>query len=371
MNVSTASRPALIPGPRWRHGSRGGRPLVASGALAAPPGRVASRRPTTNLVVNPRFADALSGWFPEDGRGDLSLAAAATPVGDAFAVLDANGDPFAGALTLHNASVGVTYSARALVSAPVPLADAGVRLWNATDGGLEVTGLAVDSEWRWIFVEGHEVTAAEQMRLTVYPSFGGTSGVIHVAAVQLEASPTASAYLDGDLGEGYSWSVTAHASASSREATRIRAGWCEVDTVQGSLGVTVWPDWPGSVDEEHVVLEASRGEASLRLWHEAGEWRFRLQRGGVASTVAVASTHAREAPVFLAARWTGRGVELSVDGVTAAAERAGGFASGVMLVEVGRSADDASGWLDGLLGTVRFASGRVSDETLAAWRYAA
>ncbi len=191
-----------------------------------------------------------------------------------------------------------------------------------------------------------------------------------VDAVQVEQGTYPTSYLDGSLGEGYAWTGTPHASASTRAAGRLQVEGAWLDARQGGVAAYLRPAWGAADGGTHVVFERAGGDGRLRLAFEAGTWRLTSTRGAVTSSVDVAASHAWDTDVVVAAGWTPRLLLLQVDGVRAMATRSGGWPDldDARRLDIGRRQDVESGWFDGAIGPLTVFDGPLSPRAVEVLR---
>ena len=179
-----------------------------------------------------------------------------------------------------------------------------------------------------------------------------------VDGVQLEARGYASSTLDGSLGSGYAWTGTAHASTSTRAASRVRAPSWALDARRGAAAVWARPAWgsggaPAAPRPLRVAPSANE-VLELRFDDGTGRWRFDSTHGGATDSVssAVDSFPGGVSKVVVAS-WDEGSIAISVDGgmPVTAARAAGVPVLGATTVDLG-SLDGSSGHLDGVIGPV-------------------
>lgn len=90
------------------------------------------------------------------------------------------------------------------------------------------------------------------------------SKTVYIDGVQLEAKAYATTYTDGTLGTGYSWSGTAHESASSRTAADLRfATSGNVSGTTGSISLWYYIDNPESTNSRTLFDATSNGSNQI------------------------------------------------------------------------------------------------------------
>lgn len=185
----------------------------------------------TNLVTNPSFEVATTGWTAIGGsiarsttrqyHGAYSLAitpTAATTDGARFDTVSL----VSGTLYAYSAKVWAQYNAP-------------IKLSIETTGGVELASVTARGQGRWQWIYGYYLeTSSTTRRVTLRKNGGASTAIIYLDGVQVEAiaaGETVSTYLDGDqLGfvpnqspPAYYWNGTPHASTSTRSGL-TRAG---------------------------------------------------------------------------------------------------------------------------------------------------
>lgn len=146
----------------------------------------------------------------------------------------------------------------------------------------------------------------------------------YVDCAQVEEKAFCTSYCDGSLGTGYSWSGTAHASASTRTGATIsfeQAG--RISSLSGALAFR----YTRKIDtgaEETILTCGTVGAATdyLELGIDASdhvymEWS---SNGAGAKRVTGTDAIAVDTEYFLYADWTGTAIRLSVDNGTLATD---------------------------------------------------
>ena len=331
----------------------------------APPGLLMSRfgesvgleRPATNAILNPSIETSTSGWAPTAGATPSRVTTDAVVGGAALQVV-------ASAMTLQGevhpfaAVVGQSYTVSAWVKAPAGRSLT-LRL-QEHDGAKSDVATATevqDGDWRRMAVAG--VATQTTMRLRVDTGADDSGFTFLVDGAQSEAGTYVTSYVDGDQGEGYAWTDTAHASTSTREAGRLRVEGALLDPYEGGVAAYLRPHWGVSDAGEHVVFHRQAAGDAMLLAFDDGIWRLTSTRGAQEASVSVDAAHAPGADILVVAGWTPRTLVLEVGGMRAVAPRAGGPPSLVAArwLELGRRSDAEAGWFDGALGPVLFLDG--------------
>ncbi|MDO9444548.1 MAG: hypothetical protein Q7K37_04470 [Dehalococcoidia bacterium] len=194
------------------------------------------------------------------------------------------------------------------------------------DEGTVVTAM-FSAEWQVATID-RQIARVDRTDLRL---FAGTSVGEAVAgaeygltAIQAEAAVSLSTYIDGDLGEGYAWTGTPHASASTRAAGSLAGRLPAADPARGGVALWLRPMWAGASTVPRTLLDW-RDDAGrrLRLRHEDGDWRLEWTSGAAADAAVVAASHAADGDVRIFAWWTPSVLALEVNGVLSVTPRTG------------------------------------------------
>ena len=180
----------------------------------------------TNLITNPSFEIDTVTWTTR-ATNTLTRVTARAKYGDACLEITV-GTPSDALLAWNGSSVNygsaVEHTASAWIWVPTAWDGGDIYLTSTNATGAVST---TKTEWtagaspteEWFYIESSitpdvgDLTGAVTVITSALPSSGKT---LYVDAIQCESGSYASPYLDGSLGDGHSWSGTAHASASSR-----------------------------------------------------------------------------------------------------------------------------------------------------------
>ncbi len=291
-----------------------------------------------NLVRNPR--GGVSGSWTASGTGTaIGLATLASPdAGTVFVLSEHTGttcrmwESFAG--SAPSLAQGSQFAARAwyrALNAEAVGSTFSLLLWEMGGASADETAASAtgtfSAEWQVATVSGAiQREGRTDLRLFVGTTVGGAVADAEYAltAIQVEAAPTLSTYIDGDLGPGYAWTGTPHASASTREAGSLLGRLPAASGALGGFALWLRPMWPDSDVTPRTVLDwRGATDRRLRLRFEDGAWRLRWRSADVTDEVAVASSHAADEEVRLFAWWSPGEVGLEVDGVAAVTPRTG------------------------------------------------
>lgn len=316
-------------------GTTGATP-VGAGVLGTGRGLESARH---NLVRNPRAMNTGS-WSP-GGSGTVIGTAPETGVGDAHHAFVLSGhsgttarmsDTIAG--SAPTLAQGTPFAARVWFRALNPAAvgtEFTTILWEmggaSSDEASAVTIATFTEDWQVATVSGAILrTGRTDLRLFVGTTVGEAvvGAEYGLTAIQAEAAASLSSYIDGDLGEGYAWTGTPHASASTRAAGSLAGRLPSVDPVRGGMALWLRPMWAGVSTVPRTLLDW-RGDASrrLRLRHEDGDWRLEWTNGAVEDAAVVAASHGADGDVRIFAWWTPSVLALEVNGVLSVTPRTG------------------------------------------------
>jgi len=340
-----APRAALL---RWD--GRATRPFDATVGCVMPEGatpRGASfghsgrrlERDGANLVGNPRGSGTAT-WIPGGAGTGLS------------SISDAGAPDCATALLLSG-QTGTTARMSCSISASAPSLDQGApfsaRVWfqaqnaaaigtpfqvvlwetggSSADEACAISTATFTEDWQVATVSGAILrTGRTDLRLFVGTTVGEAvvGAEYGLTAIQAEAAASLSSYIDGDLGEGYAWTGTPHASASTRAAGSLTGRLPSADPVRGGMALWLRPMWAGASTVPRTLLDW-RGDAGrrLRLRHEDGDWRLEWTNGAVEDAAVVAASHGADGDVRIFAWWTPSVLALEVNGVLSVTPRTG------------------------------------------------
>lgn len=217
-------------------------PFAGAGALVIAEG-------TTNLLINPRFANASAGTgYTSGGNATASLSSNALFGTTALQVaFTGTGNRYiAGAVT--RTSTSNPLSVGVWVMSTSGTAQVAIGIWNA---GLTASsvGATVTVGDQWTYITHTALAAAlpsptfgTTVNVLVYNDYdNGTNKTIIVGAMQAEEKAFSTPIVTGDMGAGHAWAGTAHQSLSSRIAaglTYTPSG--NMPTVSGSAGGWFW-----------------------------------------------------------------------------------------------------------------------------------
>ena len=183
---------------------------------------------TANYVSNPSFETGTTGWSAW-ASATLDQTTADAYVGSYAMRITHVASSTSGALATYTTAVAGSYTAsvylRSYQSGDIGYNCSILMRFNYTDASTEDTSYnhTITGEWERISVTATTNGAKTLSSIYVYlrDLLSGGSHYTLIDAVQLENNSYASAYCDGSLGTGHSWSGTAHASTSTRTAAQL------------------------------------------------------------------------------------------------------------------------------------------------------
>ena len=210
-----------------------GQVATVSGGLIYRPGKFGTKAAqlhdaTTNFISNPSFETGTTGWSATLGA-TLTQTGTETYIGSYALRITHVASTTSGAQISYSTSTAGTYTASAYLRSYIG-SDVGdncslLMRFTYTDASTEDTSVnhTITDEWTRVSVTATTNGAKTLSSITVYlrDLLSGAAHYTMVDAVQLENTSYATAYCDGSLGSGHSWSGTAHASASTRTAAQL------------------------------------------------------------------------------------------------------------------------------------------------------
>lgn len=182
---------------------------------------------TTNLTTNPSVETNINGWYCWHNAGSgacaqsSDTAAFGTKSYKSTMTVDGSQGNIIGPANVSGSTV---YSVSGWVN---------ITSWGGSNftfymreyyptgngqcGNILYTASGVTSGW--VRITGTCTTRADTTTLQVSYYLNSTSQIVYTDGVQIEQTSSATPYLDGSLGTGYSWTGTAHASTSIRTAS--------------------------------------------------------------------------------------------------------------------------------------------------------
>ena len=242
----------------------------------------------TNLITNPSFEIDTAGWSIISSA-TITQSTASAWIGDGSGLLAFSTTAHSGIGINHTTSAGGSYAAQAkirnnsggsgLLSAYLLMR---ILYTDASYDNFSVYCAAISDEWQTLEIvgaaNGAKTVSVVQMMLR---DSSTTAYSILVDGVQLTNTSYHVPYLDGSLGDGHSWSGTAHASASSR--TQAYAHYDLEMKPNTSYSVGMWIntlDWSsesghmwlawynnGDVANNQTLIYDNSGNDSIRMYN--------------------------------------------------------------------------------------------------------
>lgn len=267
-------------------------------------------RGTTNFVTNPSFELDLAGWNAVAGASISRETSGGGAFGSAYArvAVNANGDGIRFAGT-GNAAHGQQYAASVYLRAATP-SDVGktVQFFLDTSGGqyeIVATDHILTMEWARVVIHSIWTQSAHLGWSVVARDSIGQSGFAFLADAAQYESGTTSSYTDGTMGSGFSWTATAHSSASVRQPSSVLAAVPESYPDRGSLAFSCHPDWSSPSVQQRTLLQYVRGSITLAITADpSGAWRFVSRTDLAEHYVQVEQSHLAGDHVQLVATWS-------------------------------------------------------------------
>lgn len=186
--------------------------------------RVARDVATMNLVTNPSFVGGLTGYAKVDAATVLAIEPTEGRIGNECLRVGVTATGIEEGVQYQGlpVTVGQTYAFSAFVRSPShPGLNFYITFRDAAGAHISLTNLSpnVTPDWQRYTVSA--VAPANSVTANIVISRRETGARdIFVDGVQFEAG-NATSYVDGDLGTGYAWTGTPHASTSTRAADTI------------------------------------------------------------------------------------------------------------------------------------------------------
>ena len=230
---------------------------------------------TTNLVTNPAFRSAATGWAVNNSDAGLCTGSRVTddyptPTDYSFAaaykaeVTTAGDVDSSACIDLGSLSADTKYA----ISFWVKTEDS----FSATNGvyitsgaglqGTKSTKMDYTATSTWQRVTGTVTTGSGQSTFILEICFdktgAGLGDKILVSGIQVEEKDHVTSYCDGTLGTGYSWSGTANESTSIRSETSLTYSTANnLDRETGAIGFWMKPIWAGDDGSEHIIFDTA------------------------------------------------------------------------------------------------------------------
>ena len=238
---------------------------------------------TTNLITNPAFRSAATGWVVNNNTAGLCTGSRIsddypTPTEYSFtsaykAEVTTAGDVDSSIyIDLGSLSANTAYS----ISFWVKTEDS----FSATNGVYITSGAGLQdvkstkmdytASSTWQRVTGTVTTGNGQttfyLEICFDKSGANLGDKILFSGIQVEEKACATSYCDGTLGTGYSWSGTANESTSIRSDTSLTYSTANnLDKDAGTIGFWVKPIWAGDDGNEHIFFDAAIASNQNRI----------------------------------------------------------------------------------------------------------
>lgn len=205
-----------------------GQAMTLSGAFHQEAGRWVNSRAlvveeaTTNIITNPSFETNTTGWSSSWGD-TVTQSTDQARYGVYSLKIDGDGAT-AGTGVRYDASVSAattyTFSAWIYVPSDFDGGDPELRCYDGAGfGSLLASSSTITERDRWVRRDVTATPTLTTLRVIIFSPTGAANNAFYADGAQIEAKGYATTYCDGSLGNGYSWSGTAHASTSTRTAT--------------------------------------------------------------------------------------------------------------------------------------------------------
>jgi len=323
-----------------------------------------------NLIRNPRLGDGTTGFLKNWGsEPSLSVLDGDGPLGQTHLLRvvtsfdhAAEGSVYgvAGQLGVaagipHTASIYVRGSGtiRARIS------------FNSGGGGASGPDHTLTGQWERLTVTA--TPTVNTVALAILETTSAQVATIESGAWQFEASPHATAYLDGSMGAGFSWAGTPDQSVSLRQAGRISMPAPVVSLVHGGLALWWRPDHAYDFTRDRVLLHIPTTEAPLQLRHVVATNRFRLASPAGDTVEVDAPSFEAGTDFLISAGWTRDTLSVGVGEAVSDAPRTAGpwLAAGPIDLGSTGEATPATGLhADGAIGPAWWFDGPPSVATL-------
>lgn len=332
-------------------------PMLESGVTFAP-GKfgMAVQTPvaTTNLVTNPSFETGVTGWIVYGNSiGTLSRVTTMAYAGNyAYQIAKTSGanTDWYGTYRLFSATSGITYTASAWVNTTESIGGNRAFVLRVQGTGVvpttSTTLTGVTDKWVRLSVT-FTATGTGSAQLQMY-WYNVTTGTAYIDAVQIEESSYATAYCDGTLGAGHSWSGTAHASTSSRTAATLDYNVTNaLNAGAGTIAAWVRPTASGV---RQMVFSTGAGFWLRATSGGAWEWAFANVAQAAAGAWTANTWH------YVVVTWNSTNAYLYIDGALVKTVVGGVQTAGMTQLSVGRYRPSSSQYWTGLIDEVMLRS---------------
>jgi len=240
------------------YSSDGHSPSTATGGIIFPAhitpqvggGCVQLAEATTNLIVNPSIEVDTTGWTLNQGGtgGAITRDTSKSFVGSASLRIDlgtAWTEAYSATISLADGE-SLTIQARVYADST---SGVNIQIRDTTNGVTRVTDyLSQTGAWEFLTCTWtNDTGSAADVRVQLHISTDGASQA-WFDAIQAEKKSYPTPYCDGSLGDGHSWSGTAHNSTSSRTRTTLEfdADAADIQESEGTFATWIMlPYTPG------------------------------------------------------------------------------------------------------------------------------
>ena len=320
-----------------------GQVATVSGGLIYRPGKFGTKAAqltdaTTNFIINPSFETGTTGWSAWAGA-TLTQTGTENYIGSYALRITHVDSTTSGAFISYTIATAGTYTASAYLRSYTGT-DVGdncslLMRFTYTDASTEDTSYnhTITDEWTRISVTATTNGAKTLSSITVYlrDLLSGAAHYTMVDAVQLENTSYATAYCDGSLGSGHSWSGTAHASSSIRTAAQLT--YPTSGNIHDEVGtVMAWVYVYRSAGTQTIMRITGSGAGNIYMLITSGQlagyWGTAQVTDAGATITAGVWTH-------VAMTYTGGTLTLYINGVQVATGSSSGFAGMPATMSVG------------------------------------
>ena len=211
-----------------------------------------------------------------------------------------------------------------------------LRIYDPTSGYQESSAFTVTSDWqRFSFTAAYGQTTSNLISVRM----GSASNEIYFDGFQLEQKAYATPYADGSLGNGHSWSGTAHASTSSRTvATMTYPTAGNISASAGTISAWAYRDSIGGAWPEILAIQGTANYIILRLTTDG--------KPNAYWGASITATNPVTAGVWhhYASTYDGTTLKIYLDGVEVASGGTSGFTGMPANMGVGYSAWGGEQW---------------------------
>ena len=311
----------------------------------------------TNLVTNPSFETNTTNWASA-WSDTLTRVASRAYIGSYCLEIQSDGGANTGARYDTTVSASTAHSVQLQIYVPSNF-DGNTPVLNVYDGAAFTTLLGtvsstVTDEWELLTVE-NVTPSTTTLRVVAFSSGTPTAGrSFYIDSVQVEAKTYCTPYADGSLDvvqpDGtsgqHSWSGTAHASSSTRTASRLTQ--LTAGNIKAEIGTVMAWIKPINVGHAAQVILLANGST-------AGQILLRLNASGQLAGTWGTSTVTYTTTPLTAKVWThvamtynGATVKLYINGTEVNSGSSSGFSGMPTTMFIGRT-NSAAQYLNGYL----------------------